>query len=102
MSSSSTIHKYLHKTRAICIPTDTPSDLSDDKYYSVPSSPLPPIVPTPLRYNRRQLYKDLYKTNATLLRNYGWFKASPKSDVLFKLPEKRGLCFTKRLNVAKD
>src|ERR1700731_1304038 len=101
MSSSSTIHKYLHKTRAICIPTNTPSDLSDDEYYSAPSSPLPPIVPAPLRYNRKQLHKELYKKHATLLKNYGWFKASPPSDILFKLPEKKGLRFPEHLNVAK-
>src|ERR1700732_4266866 len=102
MSSSSTIHKYLHKTTTIRIPTQTPSDLSDDEYYSAPSSPLPPIVPPPLRYNRRQLHKEIYRKHAILPKNYGWFKASSDSDILFKLPERKGLRFSERLNVAKD
>src|ERR1700731_3975728 len=93
MSSSSTIHKYLHKTTTIRIPTSTPSDLSDDEYYSAPSLPLPPVVPATLRYNRK---------HAILPKNYGWFQASFDSDILFKLPERKGLRFAERLNVAKD
>ena len=33
--------------------------------------------------------------------NYGWFKASSDSEILFKLPEKKGLRFDERLDVAK-
>src|ERR1700689_3346031 len=90
------------KTPAIRLPTNTPSDFSDDECYLMPPEETPPpIVPPRLQYNRRQLYKKLYKQDARLPNNYSWFKASPDSDILFKLPEKKGLRFDERLDVAK-
>src|SRR6204780_1714220 len=91
------------KTPAIRLPTNTPSDLSDnERYLTPPEETPPPIVPPRLQYNRRQLYKKLYKQDTRLPNNYGWFKASPNSDILFKLPEKKGLRFDECLDVAKE